>query len=130
MFIFEIVLSFSSNILGEHEPVSNTIYNFILNNYKSSDNYFSFLDYFNLILFLIPNSFLVLNSHFEGQTPSFFLQNTCVLNLFGFYISGNLDLLIIGILNILLTLSLIAADEETYHQFNFWFDSIGIVPSN
>jgi hypothetical protein len=128
MCIFGIFLKLSSGFLGEHEPVSNTIYNFISNNNKSPDNSFYFLDYFNLIFFLIPNTLLVLHTHFEGTLPNFILQNSCVLNLFGFYIYGNLNLLIVGLLNILLTISLIAADEETYHNFGVWFDAIGIVP--
>jgi hypothetical protein len=82
------------------------------------------------MLILAPNTFLILYTHFESKPPSFFTQNYLILNLFGFYINGNLDLLIIGVLNIIVTISLLSADEDTYEHFNLWFDAIGITPFN
>lgn len=117
---------FPSIFSGEIEPFSNTIYRTIVNN--SYDNSFSFLDYINIIFFLLPNTLFIFYTHFENKSPSLFIQNYAVLNLFGLYINGSIELLVLGVLNIVVIISLMAVDMETYLQFNLWFDVLGISP--
>jgi hypothetical protein len=117
---------FLSFFSGEYEPFSNLIYRYLIINQNS--NNFSILDYINLLFCLIPNSLFTLWVHFENKIPNLLIQNYCLLNLFGLYINGNIELLIIGALNIVVMSSLIVADSETYYQFNYWFDAFGIIP--
>lgn len=100
----------------------------MINNNQSTDNIFTFLDFFNLICFLIPNTIFIFYSHLENKIPNLIIQNFTVMNLFGLYINGNIELLILGVLNIVVMISIIAADSETYNQFNVWFDALGITP--
>lgn len=57
------------------------------------------------------------------------MQNYAVLNLLSFYFRGNVDILILGIVNLFILITLMAADDETYLQFNIWFDIFGITPA-
>jgi len=114
------------DITSQRDAFSNLFYHWLIKNANSKENYFSFWDILNLFLFLLPNSILIIYTHFKNKIPSFLLQNLCLLNLFGFFINGNLDLSILGGVNILVLLNLLAADKETYENFSLWFDAFGI----
>jgi hypothetical protein len=123
------LIEFSLTVLDithQRDAFTNLFYHWLINNHNSNANYFSFWDVLNLFLFLLPNSILLIYTHFKNSIPSFLLQNLSLLNLFGFYINGNLDLSILGGVNILILLNLLAADKETYENFSLWFDAFGI----
>jgi hypothetical protein len=124
----DICLKITKSINLKYEPIINFAYTFLLSNIDSNENLFSFLDYVNLIVFLLPYSLYLLDFHFHSTAPGFFLQNILPINLIGVYYNGNLDLTIFGIFNIFISLSLLAADEETYYNFSIYFDLLGISP--
>jgi hypothetical protein len=124
----DIILQTTKTLNSKYEPILNFIYTFLVSNIDASENFFSTFDYLNLILFLLPYSLYLLDFHFDNTAPGFFLQNILPLNLLGVYFNGNLDLTIFGIFNIFISLSLLAADEETYYNFAFYFDFLGITP--
>lgn len=117
-----VVLSLTS----QRDAFTNLLYHWLIKNSTAKENYFSFWDLINLFLFLLPNSALIIYTHLKNKIPSFLSQNLCLLNLFGFYLNGNLDLSILGGVNILILLNLLAADKETYENFSLWFDFFGI----
>jgi hypothetical protein len=118
----------SFQTFGEVEPFLNSSYHFLYKNITSFNEQITLLDYFIFLICLLPNSLLNLYSHFFDKIPEFFTQNYCILNLIVFYYRGSLDLIALGIFNIIVILTIFSADEELYNQFPIWFDFLGINP--
>ena len=114
--------------IGEKEPILNIIYRRLTSNYVEFYESFSLVDYINLFLFVFPNTIMILNFHLNDLGINFIFQNICILNLFGIFINGNIEVTFIGILNIIIMATLFSADYETYNHFSYWFDFFGIEP--
>jgi len=56
------------------------------------------------------------------------MQNYCIFNLLGLYLNSNIDLIMIGLFNIVISITIMIADSDTYYQFSMWFDFLGIQP--
>jgi hypothetical protein len=72
---------------------------------------------------------MIIFTYLNNKQPDLILQNFCIFNLFSFYfISTNFDLMILGLFNILVLITIYGADDDTYNSFSVWFDILGIYP--
>ncbi len=111
---------------SEKDPFFNLFYKRILSmNHEFQMNY---LDYISLFIFILPNSLMIIISHLNDISLNFVFQNFCVLNIFVILSYRNIEIIFIGLLNLIITLTKFSADYESYSQFPYWFDLFGIEP--
>jgi len=127
-------------IYGEIEPITNILYTSFITNSRSF--VISYSEILILLLFLLPNSLYILYSHITNDYPTIIVvrwllkkQNICILNVVPFFFSYNFDAILIcniflksAILNSFALVTIFASDEETYSNFYYWFDFLGIYP--
>ena len=120
------MIEYTLNQQIEKEPITNLIYRKLLS--YNLDSEINLIDYISLFLFIMPNSLMILFFHLNDKNFNFLFQNYCVFNIFSLFLNVNEEILIIGLLNIMIILTKFSADYETYIQFSYWFDFLGIEP--
>ena len=128
IYLYEnIIFLIQYEIFGKLEPLGSIIYQFIIMDFYNEKNTKNlFQENIFIFLFLIPNSLIIIKSHYYNQKIPFFFQNYILSCLLPYFFQFDFSITFLGLLNIFLMINLFFADNSTYNTYKFWFFLLGI----
>ena len=128
IYLYEnIIFLIQYKIFGKLEPLGSIIYQFIIMDFYNENNTKNlFQENIFIFLFLIPNSLIIIKSHYYNQKIPFFFQNYILSCLLPYFFQFDFSITFLGLLNIFLMINLFFADTSTYNAYKFWFFLFGI----
>ena len=128
IYLYEnIIFLIQYKIFGKLEPLGSIIYQFIIMDFYNEKNTKNlFQENIFIFLFLIPNSLIIIKSHYYNRKIPFFFQNYILSCLLPYFFQFDFSITFLGLLNIFLMINLFFADTSTYNAYKFWFFLFGI----